>query len=99
MVGRNGCVVLFCGAGFGESNRAVVGNIGVPVECGAVEAVFDLVEWVVVDVESVQFGCGCSGFVGVVRLSDLYEGVWVEYGLVEKVGFSCILATGWVHFV
>ena len=57
------CSVFFCGAGFGESNKAVVGGVGVPDECGAVEAVFDLVEWVVVDVESVQFGCGCGCFV------------------------------------
>ena len=59
----NGCAVVFRGAGFGESNRSVVGGLCVPIECGAVEAVFDLVQWVVVDVEAVEFGCGGRGFV------------------------------------
>ena len=51
----------------------MVGGVCVPFECGAVEAVVDLVYWVVVDVEAVKFSRGGGGFVCVVWLGALGE--------------------------
>ena len=56
VMGWEGSVVFFGVAGFGEANWPVVGGVVVPLEGRAVEAVVYLVEWVVVDVETVQFG-------------------------------------------
>ena len=49
----DGGEVLFSVAALDESNWSVVGCFCVPVESRALEGVIHLVEWVVVDVESV----------------------------------------------
>ena len=64
----DGGEVLFSIAAFDESDWPVVGCFCVPVEGRALESVIHLVEWVVVDVESVQCAGGECCFVGVVRL-------------------------------
>ena len=51
----------------------------------------------VVDVEAVEFGCGCGVFVGVVWLSAFDECVRVDYGLLEEVGLTCVFRSGGVH--
>ena len=52
------CVVFFGHAGLSESNGAMVGGLHIPAECGTVETVVDLVQWMVVDVEAVEFSRG-----------------------------------------
>ncbi len=66
----DGGVILFGVVASGEGDWSVVGCFCVPVECRALEGVVHLVEWVVVDVESVQCAGGKCGLVGVVRLMD-----------------------------
>ena len=92
-----GSVVFLGGVGFGEAYGAVVGSISVPVECGAVEAMVDLVEGVVVDVEAVEFGGGGGVFVGMVWLVAFRKCMWVKNGLLEKVGLTCVLRSGGVE--
>ena len=99
VVRGDGCVVFFGGAGLGESDGSVVGGVHVPVECCAVETVVDLVEWVVVNVETVEFCRGCGRFVCVVWLGSLDECVWVDDGLLKEVGFSCVFCPRGVHGV
>ncbi len=68
---------FFRGAGFGESNRSVVGGICVPVECGAVEAVFDLIQWMVVDAQA-----------GFLRNGDVFS-MWSD-GISDHAGSSFV---------
>ena len=56
----DGCVVFLGHAGLGKSDGAVVGGLHVPAECRAVETVVNLVERMVVYVESVEFSRGCG---------------------------------------
>ena len=73
----------------GESDWSVV-RVGGPFERGAVEGEVELVQWVVVEVGSIQCACRVRCSVCVMWLVNVAEVRWCEHNAFEELGFVVV---------